>query len=114
MKDITETFSETNSEFIEDAISKGGIVLGEKIENFRDMLSENPDRVKEIITTLEEKTGVKGLIFSDELPKYGITAKEKMDIEKALELGEKDAAVLITDQKEKAEAGMKVLLQEIR
>jgi glutamyl-tRNA(Gln) amidotransferase subunit E len=114
MKDITEIFSETNSKTVKKAISKGGVVIGEKIENFTDTLSQNPDALKDMVNTIEEKTGIKGFIFSHELPQYGISAKEKMDIEKALELDEKDAAVLITDQKDKAEAGMKALLQEIR
>ncbi len=113
MRDVTDLFSTTKSGLIKGIISRGGVVLAEKVENFKNVLVTNPAFAKEIAKTMEKKTGVKGFISTDELPAFGISEGDKHQIEKTFQCGEKDIVVLVADSKEKAEAGLKVFLEEI-
>ncbi len=113
MKDTTNLFSATKSGLIKGVLSRGGVILGEKIENFKNVLVKDPTFAKEIAKTMEKKVGVKGFISTDELPAFGISEGEKHEIEKMFQCSEKDVVVLVADQKDKAEAGLKVFLEEI-
>jgi Glu-tRNA(Gln) amidotransferase subunit E-like FAD-binding protein len=113
MKEITELFSATKSGLMKGIISRGGVVLGEKVENFKGVLVDDPTFAEGVAKIMEQKTGVKGFISTDELPKFGISAGEKHMVEKTFECGETDIVVLVADKKEKAEAGLKVFSEEI-
>ena len=113
MKDVTELFSTTKSGLMKGIISRGGVVLAEKVENFKNVLVDDDAFAEGVAKIMEKKAGVKGFISTDELPAFGISAGEKHQIEKALGCGDNDIAVLVADKKEKAEAGMKVFLEEI-
>jgi glutamyl-tRNA(Gln) amidotransferase subunit E len=113
MKDITDLFSSTKSGLIKGIISRGGVILAEKVEGIKGVLPSDPDFAEGIATLMEEKAGVKGFISSDELPAFGISAGEKHQMEKALDVGENDIVVMVADKKEKAEQGLKVFLEEI-
>lgn len=112
MKDITHLFSSTKSGLVKGVLSRGGVVLGHKMENFKNVLPKNPALAQGIARTMEKKAGVKGFISTDELPAFGISAGEKHEIEKAFECKENDVVILVADQKEKAEVGLKVFLEE--
>ncbi len=113
MKDITDLFSSTKSGLIKGIISRGGVVLGEKVENFKNVLVKDPAFAEGIAKTMEKKAGVKGFISTDELPSFGISAGEKHEIEKMFGCGENDIVVLVADKKEKAETGLNVFFEEI-
>jgi glutamyl-tRNA(Gln) amidotransferase subunit E len=113
MKDITDLFSDTKSGLVKGVISRGGVVLGEKVEAFKNVLTKDPSFAEDIAKTMEKKTGVRGFITTDELPSFGISMGEKHQIEKEFACGDKDIVVLVADKKEKAEAGLKIFLEEI-
>lgn len=113
MKDITELFKETKSKLIQNIISEGGVILGEKFENIKEKLEE-PELGDKIAQVMEEKTGVKGFIATSELPGYGISAEERKAIEDTLGLDEEDVGILVADKKDRAEAGLKTFSDEIR
>ncbi|MGD2248603.1 MAG: hypothetical protein PVF58_09365 [Candidatus Methanofastidiosia archaeon] len=113
MKDITDLFSKTKSGLIKGIISRGGSVLAEKVENFKNVLVENSKAAEKIAKTMETKTGVKGFITTDELPAFGISEKEKHEIKKEFQCGDNDIVVLVADKKEKAEKGMEIFFEEI-
>jgi len=113
MRDITDLLSGTKSGLIKGVISRGGVVLAEKAENFKNVLVDDPKFAEEVAKTMEKEAGVKGFISTDELPAFGISAGEKHQIEKAFECGENDMVVLVADKKEKAEIGLKVFFEEI-
>lgn len=113
MRDITDLFSETKSGLIKGIISKGGSVLAQKVENFKNVLVENPEAAEEIAKTMEKKAGVKGFITTDEIPAFGISAKEKHQIEKEFGLDEEDIVVMVADEKDKAAEGLEVFFEEI-
>jgi glutamyl-tRNA(Gln) amidotransferase subunit E len=113
MKDVTDLFSGTKSGLIKGVISRGGVVLAERVGNFKNVLVEDASFAEGIAQTMEKRAGVKGFISTDELPAFGISAAEKHQIEKTFECSENDIVVLVADKKEKAEAGLKVFLEEI-
>ncbi len=113
MKDITDLLSGTKSGLVKGVVSRGGVVLAEKVENFKNVLVDDPTFAEGIAKTMEKKAGVKGFISTDELPAFGISAGEKHQIEKAFECGENDMVVLVADRKDKAEVGLKVFFEEI-
>ncbi|KYK37879.1 MAG: hypothetical protein HXS46_13130 [Theionarchaea archaeon] len=113
MKDISDLLSSTKSGLIKGVISRGGVVLGEKVEDFKNVLVDDPKFAESVAKTMEKKAGVKGFISTDELPAFGISEGEKHQIEKIFECGDNDIVVLVADKKEKAEAGIKVFFEEI-
>lgn len=60
------------------------------------------------------KTGVKGLMHSDELPAYGISEEEKRKISKAVDCGKEDAFVLIFGKDEIAEKALERVTQRVQ
>ena len=113
MKDITDLFSSTKSGLVKGIISRGGVILAEKVEGLKGVLPGDPRFAESIAKIMEEKVGVKGFISSDELPAFGISAGEKHLMEKTLGCGEKDIVVMVADKKDKAEHGLKIFMEEI-
>jgi glutamyl-tRNA(Gln) amidotransferase subunit E len=113
MKDVTDLFSSTKSGLMKGIISRGGVILGEKVENFKGVLVGDPAFADGVAKIMEKKAGVKGFISSDELPAFGISEGEKHQLEKIFECSGNDIVVLVADTKEKAEAGLKVFFEEI-
>ena len=113
MKDISKLFSQTHSNLIRDIMDRGGIALGMKVENFAGVLLKNEALALEIERRLEETTGIKGYISTDELPRYGILAGEKEAIEKVFGVKKKDVVILIVEEKKKAQKALKIIEEEI-
>lgn len=113
MKDISNLFSQTHSNLIRDIMDKGGVVLGMKAKNFAGVLLENEALALEIEKRLEETTGIKGYISTDELPRYGISAEEREEIEKAFGVQKGDIVILIAEEKKKAQKALKIVDEEI-
>ena len=113
MKDVTDLFSGTKSGLLKGIISRGGVILAEKVENFKNVLVEDPAFAEGVAKMMEKKAGVKGFISTDELPAFGISAGEKHELEKTFNCGDADIVVIVADRKEKAEAGFKVFFEEI-
>ena len=98
-------FEETESKIINNAISKGGIVLAIKLEGFNGLIGKEVQPGRRFGTELAvyaKKMGVSGIFHSDELPAYGITDFEFKEVAKHLRLLENDAFILVADEEEKA------------
>ncbi len=113
MKDISDLFGPTHSNLIRDILDRGGVVLGMKVENFAGVLLENEALALGIEKRLEEATGIKGYISTDELPRYGISAEEKEAIEKAFGVKEHDVVILVAEEKKKAKEALLIIKEEI-
>ena len=113
MKDISNLFGQTHSNLIRDILDRGGVILGMKAENFTGVLLKNEALALDIERRLEETTGIKGYISTDELPRYGILAGEKEAIEKAFGVKKKDVVILIVEEREKARKALKIVEDEI-
>lgn len=87
-------------------INAAETVLAVKLKNFKGFLGKEVQPGRRLGTELSDCAkiagGVGGIIHSDELPGYGISAEDAEKIRKLLGCGEKDAFVLVADKKDKA------------
>lgn len=117
-RDISEIFSKSKLGSIKKILQKNHVVLGMKIYDFKGKLGKELNKGnslgKEIAQRLSVLAGIRGILHSDELPDYGITEKEVKEINKSLKCEENDAFILIAEEKEKAEAGMKIVLERLK
>ncbi len=114
--DITALFHNTESAMIKEALSKGGKILAIKLRGFAGLIKTEiqPDRRlgKEFSEYARQAAGVGGAMHSDELPKQGITEKEK--IAAHLKLGPQDSFLFVADEKEKARKALEAIIQRAK
>jgi glutamyl-tRNA(Gln) amidotransferase subunit E len=112
IKDLTSLFGNTKAKIISKALKKGRVMavklpgfstlVGKEIQPGRRLGTEFSDRAKVV--------GVGGIFHSDELPSYGITQEEVQSVKNALKMTDKDAFVLVADEKEKSERALQEVL----
>lgn len=106
IKDITHIFSSTESKLIRDAIARGEKVYAIRLKNLKGLIGfeiQPNRRIGTELADIAKKYGLRGIIHSDELPKYGITEREIYNIISELECDENDAfIILVTKDYEKA------------
>ncbi len=97
--DLSHIFDNTNSKLIRNGIAAGQKVLGLKLPNHGGFLGREIGINRRYGTELNDyakSAGIKGIIHSDELlEKYSISENEVVLIKKALNIGQKDAFVLV-------------------
>jgi glutamyl-tRNA(Gln) amidotransferase subunit E len=114
VKDLTHMFNKTKCEPIAAALARGGIVHGIRLGGFGGLLNtevmpgltlkhEFAGRVK-VIACLDEPLNI---IHTDELPAYGIEAKDRAEIIKEMACGNSDVAVLAWGPASDVETAMK-------
>lgn len=113
MEDVTNIFENTGSSLIKGIIERGGVVLGEKIEGFAGVLVEDKVYADELQKKVEEQTGVKGYISTDELPAYGISKEEKEAVEGRFGVKGNDVIILVADEESKARRALEVIKKDI-
>lgn len=79
--------------------------LGFEVQKNHRLTSEFADRIRSLVG---------GLIHSDELPAYGITAEEVEATRKHLKLQEHDAFILITGEEERARKAFAIVAERAR
>ncbi|UZE92487.1 MAG: hypothetical protein IB616_01355 [Methanosarcinales archaeon] len=113
MEDVTNIFGNTGSGLIKGIIERGGVVLGEKIEGFAGVLVGDKAYADALQKKVEEQTGVKGYISTDELPAYGISKEEKEAIESGFGVKGNDVVILVADEETKARKALEVIKEDI-
>lgn len=116
--DITEIFSNTKSKLIKNVLKKGGIVIGIKMPMFKGILGYTiqPNRRlgAEFADRVKMKTKLKGIIHSDELPKYGISREEIERILKKLNTNNDDAFILVAGSREEVYKAVRAILERAK
>ncbi len=112
IKDVTSLFLSSTSKIISTALQKkNGKVLGMKLTGFAGLigreLAPNYRLGKEFSERAKVIAGVGGIIHSDEYDrenpqKYDFTRELVLRLEKALDIAEKDAYLLVADEETKA------------
>jgi glutamyl-tRNA(Gln) amidotransferase subunit E len=100
--ELTEIFSECESEMVLSSLEAGSSVLGVPLPGFSGHLGkkttdENETQLPRLgreLASAAKLAGVTGIFHSDELPAYGISAPEVDSVRSALSLSEQDAFVL--------------------
>ncbi|MBU0461948.1 MAG: Glu-tRNA(Gln) amidotransferase subunit GatE [Nanoarchaeota archaeon] len=114
-KELTDVFRNTECKFVSKAIKEGSIALGFTLNGFSGLLGKETQPGKRLGTELSDyakaKTGIGGIIHSDEdLKKYNFSEKEIEATKKALNAQE-NAFIIIIAKKETAEIGMKAVIE---
>lgn len=112
--DVSDIFSDTDSNILRSALSDGGIYAA-KLNGFEGLLGKEliPDR--RFGTEMSEYAGVyggvQGLFHTDELPKYGISEDEVEKLRGQVNAKEEDAVVIIADTEDKATKGLEAVIE---
>jgi len=112
---LTEIFQNTKARVIKEAISKGGNVLGLKLQHFGGLLGKELGISglrfgTELSSRASFWAGVGGIFHSDELPAYGISEAEINQVSEMLRLSNDDAFVIVADQQERAEDALNAVV----
>ncbi|MBI2141519.1 Glu-tRNA(Gln) amidotransferase subunit GatE [Candidatus Woesearchaeota archaeon] len=120
--DVTKVLESCASEVILSATVKGGAVLAAKLSGFkgligRHFLPEGQPVVrlgKELSGYARAYAGVGGVVHSDELPNYGITAADVDKLNRFLGCGDNDAFIIVAANRESAGKGIKAALERAK
>ncbi|RLE89852.1 MAG: Glu-tRNA(Gln) amidotransferase GatDE subunit E [Thermoprotei archaeon] len=116
--DVTEHFQDTNCRVIKKVLKRNGRVLAIKLKGFKGLLGLEIQPKRRFGTELADYarawTGIGGIFHSDELPAYGITEEEVLKVNKALDLEEYDAFVLIAGPPERCRRALEIILERAK
>ena len=110
--DVTDLFKKTKSKVIRNSLKRGGSVTATKLTGFSNLLRNKLG--PELAQYARVTGGVKGLFHSDELPAYGITGEEILEINKKLRLDPEDAFVLVAEKRSVAKKALKAVVDRSR
>lgn len=111
--EVTEIFSDTQSEQIRSTLPEGG-VFAVRLDGFGGLLGKELIPGRRFGTELSDYAKVYGevggVIHTDELPGYGITEDELKELKERLRISEEDAVVMIADEENKAKKGLEAVV----
>jgi glutamyl-tRNA(Gln) amidotransferase subunit E len=117
-KDLTSLFKNTECKFVNKAIAGGATALGFTLPGFSGLLGKETQPGKRLGTELSDyakaKTGIGGIIHSDEdLKKYNFSDKEIESVKKELSVKD-EAFVIIVAEKNTAESAMQHVIERVK
>lgn len=120
--DLTELFTNCESEMVRKSLDTGSKVLAVPLSGFAGRLgSKQTDsegaqlpRLGRELASAAKMAGVAGIFHSDELPAYGISSSEVEVVREALALSERDAFVLCVAPKWQAELALESVVLRAR
>ncbi len=117
--DVTQIFANTKCKIIAKAIKRGAVVLAQKLPGFKGLLGVEVQPGRRFGTELADYArfwgGVGGIFHTDELPAYGITEDEVKKVCEAVGADmERDAVVIVADERGKAMEALKAVVDRAR
>jgi len=120
--DVTEFFSECDSDMVSSSLQNGSCILGLPLPGFSGKIGtktidENGSQLPRLgreLASAAKLAGVSGIFHSDELPAYGITQTEVDSVRSQLSLSEVDAFVLCMAPKWQAELALEAVIDRAR
>ncbi len=104
--DVTSLFTISGANLIKNTLAKKGKVLAIKLPGFAGFMGREVQPERRLGTEFSDwakvRAGVGGIFHSDELPRYGISEREVLEVKAKLGCGQKDAFILIADGEIKA------------
>lgn len=108
--DITDIFKDAASKVIKKALNSGGVAYAVRLAGFKGIVGKETQPGRRLGSEFSDRAkraaGVGGIFHIDELPNYGITQAEVDAVARKLDLGPKDAFVMVADTKDKAVRAM--------
>jgi len=115
---VNDVFKQTNCKVIRNALDKKKQVLALKLPKFKGFLKRELVPNFRLGTEMADRAkfwgGVGGIFHTDEMPAYGITAKEVEDLRKAVGAEENDAVIFVADSPENASEALKAVAERAR
>jgi len=111
VRDVSSVLSRSASKVVKGALTAGGKVLGARLPGFQGLLT---GRLGPELAAHARVAGVQGILHSDELPGYGITAEEVDVIAKALHVSGHDAFVLVAADEARARHAFEEMIPRFR
>lgn len=115
---LTELMKNSECKVIKKYLGQKGAVTAIKLSGFRGFIGKELQPGKRLGTEFSDyakvKAGVRGLFHSDELPNYGITEDEVLQIRNNLRLEDKDAFIMIADTEEKTLKALDAVIQRAK
>ncbi|NPA76999.1 MAG: Glu-tRNA(Gln) amidotransferase subunit GatE [Candidatus Diapherotrites archaeon] len=116
--DVTDLLEDTEAKFVRSTIKKGGKVLGIRVPKMSGLLGKEIQNGKRFGTELSYYAKVYGkvggILHSDELPKYGISADEVQKIRERLNCEEEDAFVIVVAPEENARNALDAVKKRLK
>jgi len=116
--DVTPIFKQTKCRVIQKTLSQNQLVLAVKLPRFAGLLKmELAPGMRlgmEMANVAHFWGRVGGIFHTDELPAYGVTAKETDDLKKLVKAEPQDAVVFVADSVENATDALKAVTQRAR
>jgi glutamyl-tRNA(Gln) amidotransferase subunit E len=108
--DLSNIFLDSECMFL-----KGKNVFGLKLNKMNGLIGKELQTKRrfgtELANYVKTKTGLKGVLHSDELPAFGVSEKEISEVNSLLSCSKEDAFVLVSGEKEKAVNALNVVLE---
>jgi len=120
--EVSEIFSDCESEMLSSSLESGSSVLGIRLPGFSGRLGKKDaiengaqlPRLGRELASAAKLAGVRGIFHSDELPAYGIGAKEVDAVRAALALSDGDAFVLCVAPRWQGELALESVVNRAR
>jgi glutamyl-tRNA(Gln) amidotransferase subunit E len=116
--EVSEIFAETKSKVLSSTLKKGGIVLAVILPRYRGLLGAELQNGHRLGTEMAQRAvywgGVGGIFHTDELPNYGISQEEVLELRKKLNASEDDAVAFVVDSEERAHEALRAVIERAR
>jgi glutamyl-tRNA(Gln) amidotransferase subunit E len=106
VRDVTDTFADTESGVIRGALDSGGKVTAVPLFGFDGLVGREIQPDRRLGTELSDhakRHGAGGIFHTDELPAYGVTETEVAALRDAVGAGEEDAVAIVAADPETAD-----------
>lgn len=116
--DVTDIFQDSLCRLIREALEKGHIVLALRLPKFFGLLGIELQTGLRLGTELAHRarfwSGVGGIFHTDELPAYGMSESEVLELRRRLACEDHDAAVIVADERKKCEDALRAVVERAR
>jgi glutamyl-tRNA(Gln) amidotransferase subunit E len=110
--ELSAVFMSTKSKLIQNQLQKKGCVKGIRLPGYEGLLKREGTRLgKDFAIYAGLASGIGGIIHSDEMPGYGFSEQEILNVKKQLKLGFQDAFVLALGNETMVDAALYSVLR---
>lgn len=118
IQNVTSLFKDSQSRVIREALTKGGVALALRLPRFSGLLGTELEPGLRLGTELAHRArfwgGVGGILHTDELPGYGISEREVLELQRILACEVDDAVVIAADDQRKCEDALRAVAERAR
>lgn len=116
--DVTDIFREAHSKIVTKILdAPDAVFLALRAPGFSGIIGFEPYpgiRIGKELGRMVRFYELDGVFHSDELPNYGITDKEITNVKQKLQLGDKDAFVIVGGSKDRVEPAIDAIIQRLK